>query len=326
MSANSKDPMKIIFAGTPDFAAVALKALIEYSKLADSDYEVIAVYTQPDRPAGRGRKLTPSAVKSLATAHEFPVFQPASLKAAEVQAELRSLNADVMVVAAYGLLLPKSVLEIPRNGCINIHGSLLPRWRGAAPIHRALIAGDKETGITIMQMDEGLDTGDMLVKQHCPILETDTTASLHDQLAVMGGKLLIEALNQLQEKKLQPEKQSEELATYANKLSKAEAEIDWTKSAQEIDRLIRGLNPWPVAQTNFSGKKLRIWMSKVTDTESNKVPGSILSANKKGIDVATGDGVVRITLLQMPGKKPMDAASFLNSHDVLNVQLGEAVE
>lgn len=301
-------PLKVIFAGTPEFAAEALQALL------DSEHELVAVYTQPDRPAGRGRKLTPSPVKQLAQQHEIDVYQPLSLKDAAAQQELAALNADVMVVVAYGLLLPLAVLEAPRLGCINIHASLLPRWRGAAPIQRAILAGDAESGVTIMQMDEGLDTGAMLVKEATPITRDDTGQSLHDRLAEIGARTVIVALDQLRDGSAQPQAQDDSLANYAKKLSKAEALIDWQKPAIEIEHLVRAFNPWPVAQTGYEGKMMRIWQAQALDGEqATGVPGEIIAAGKNGIDVATGEGVLRILRAQLPGGKPLAAADLLNA-------------
>ena len=298
--------MKIIFAGTPDFAAVALQALI------DSSHDVVAVYTQPDRPAGRGRKLKPGPVKQLAMKHDVHVYQPVSLKDESEQQQLRDLNADVMVVAAYGLILPKSVLDIPRYGCLNIHGSLLPRWRGAAPIQRAILAGDKETGITIMQMDVGLDTGDMLLRTPIAIESHDTGGSLHDKLAAQGAKDLLTVLDQLASQNLSPVKQDDTQANYAHKLEKAEAQIDWSQDAEDIERLIRAFNPWPVAFTPFNGKPLRIYQAVVFEAKGNA--GEILSADKAGIVIACGQGALKLLQLQPAGSKIMDAAAFMNGH------------
>ncbi len=302
------EPLKVIFAGTPEFAAQALQALL------DSEHQVVAVYTQPDRPAGRGRKLTPSPVKLLALEHGIDLYQPQTLKNETVQQGLKELNADVMVVVAYGLLLPEPVLEAPRLGCINIHASLLPRWRGAAPIQRAILAGDEESGITIMQMDKGLDTGDMLVKEAIPILPDDTAQTLHDRLATTGAKASIVALNQLRDGTASPEKQDDKQANYARKLSKAEALIDWQNSAIEIERLVQAFNPWPVAQTGYEGKMMRIWNAQAFGDRATTVqPGQIISGGKEGIDVATGDGVLRILRAQLPGGKPLAAVDLLNA-------------
>jgi methionyl-tRNA formyltransferase len=314
----SHPPLRLIFAGTPDFAAKALHALIR------SPHEIVAVYTQPDRPAGRGRKLTPSPVKQLALQHQLTVLQPASLKTAEATEQLRALDADVMVVAAYGLLLPPKVLEMPRYGCLNIHASLLPRWRGAAPIQRAILAGDKETGITIMQMDQGLDTGAMLLKLTCPITRQDTAASLHDRLASLGAEAIITALDQLPT--LIPTPQDDREATYAAKLTKQEAIIDWHLPAEDLDRLIRAFNPWPVAQTSVNGQTLRIWSAQPLADKANVPPGTVIGRDKQGIDIACGEGVLHLTRLQPAGSKPMDVAAFLNGRpDWLTpgTQLGE---
>jgi methionyl-tRNA formyltransferase len=314
----SRPPLRLIFAGTPDFAAEALHALIR------SPHEIVAVYTQPDRPAGRGRKLTPSPVKQLALQHQLTVLQPVSLKTAEAATQLRALDADVMVVAAYGLLLPPEVLGIPHYGCLNIHASLLPRWRGAAPIQRAILAGDSETGITIMQMDKGLDTGAMLLRLTCPITGKDTAASLHDRLASLGAEAIITALDQLPTLTATPQDDRE--ATYAAKLTKQEAVIDWCRPAEELDRQIRAFNPWPVAQTSVNGQTLRIWSAQSLTDKANMPPGTVIGCDKQGIDIACGEGVLRLTRLQPAGSKPMDVAAFLNGRPdwlIPGKQLGE---
>lgn len=297
---------KIIFAGTPEFAAASLQALLDHG------YNVCAVYTQPDRPAGRGQQLQISPVKSLALQHNLPVFQPPTLKNIEAQTQLADLQADLMIVAAYGLLLPKAVLDAPKLGCINVHASLLPRWRGAAPIHRAMLAGDQMTGITIMQMDIGLDTGAMLLKMECPILPTDTGETLHDKLAAMGGKALILSLEKW--KTLKSEAQNGDLATYAKKIDKSEAHIDWNLSAVELDRQIRAFNPYPVAQAEVNGLLLRIWKAQLLNESTKKSVGSIICANKNGLDIATGDGVLRLLTVQQAGKRALSVGDFLNAH------------
>lgn len=300
-------PLNIIFAGTPDFAARHLQALI------NSHHNVIAVYTQPDRPAGRGKKLTASPVKELAVSHDIPVYQPGSLRKEPAQQELAALNADIMVVVAYGLILPKVVLDTPRLGCINVHGSILPRWRGAAPIQRALWAGDKETGVTIMQMDVGLDTGDMLLKTYLPIEDDDTSATLYEKLALQGPDALLQALEGLANGTLTAEKQDEALANYAEKLSKEEARLDWSKSATQLWQEVRAFNPWPVSYFEHQGNTIKVWQTQVSTTSSNAAPGTIISASKKGIEVATGDGVLTLLSMQLPGKKPLSVADILNA-------------
>ncbi|MFB2729907.1 methionyl-tRNA formyltransferase [Shewanella mangrovisoli] len=300
-------PLNIIFAGTPDFAARHLQALI------NSHHNVIAVYTQPDRPAGRGKKLTASPVKELAVSHDIPVYQPGSLRKEPAQQELAALNADIMVVVAYGLILPKVVLDTPPLGCINVHGSILPRWRGAAPIQRALWAGDKETGVTIMQMDVGLDTGDMLLKTYLPIEDDDTSATLYEKLALQGPDALLQALEGLANGTLTAEKQDEALANYAEKLSKEEARLDWSKSATQLWQEVRAFNPWPVSYFEHQGNTIKVWQTQVSTSSSNAAPGTIISASKKGIEVATGDGVLTLLSMQLPGKKPLSVADILNA-------------
>ncbi|CAD6365150.1 methionyl-tRNA formyltransferase [Shewanella putrefaciens] len=299
--------LNIIFAGTPDFAARHLQALL------NSQHNVIGVYTQPDRPAGRGKKLTASPVKELAIANNIPVFQPGSLRKEPAQQELAALNADIMVVVAYGLILPKVVLDTPRLGCINVHGSILPRWRGAAPIQRALWAGDKETGVTIMQMDVGLDTGDMLLKTYLPIEDNDTSASLYEKLAEQGPIALLQALEGLTNGTLAAEKQDEALANYAEKLSKEEARLDWNKSAKQLWQEVRAFNPWPVSYFEHQGNTIKVWQAHVSETISTAAPGTIISASKKGIEVATADGVLTLLSMQLPGKNPLNVADILNA-------------
>lgn len=299
--------LRIIFAGTPDFAARHLDALLT------SGHQVVGVFTQPDRPAGRGKKLMPSPVKVLAEEHGLPVFQPVSLRPQENQQLVADLNADVMVVVAYGLILPKAVLDMPRLGCVNVHGSLLPRWRGAAPIQRSLWAGDAETGVTIMKMDVGLDTGDMLYKLSCPITAEDTSATLYDKLADLGPQGLIETLQQLADNTAQPEVQDESLVTYAEKLSKEEAQIDWSLSAAQLERCIRAFNPWPMSWMTIDEQPVKVWKASVIEGHASAEPGTILDANKQGIQVATADGILSLESLQPAGKKAMSAQDLLNS-------------
>lgn len=301
------ESLRIIFAGTPDFAAHHLDALLS------STHQVVGVFTQPDRPAGRGKKLMPSPVKLLAQEHNIPVFQPASLRPAENQQLVADLHADVMVVVAYGLILPKAVLDLPRLGCINVHGSLLPRWRGAAPIQRSLWAGDGETGVTIMQMDVGLDTGDMLYKLACPVTPEDTSATLYDKLAQLGPQGLLDTLRQLATGTAQPEVQDETQVTYAEKLSKEEARLNWQLSASQLERCIRAFNPWPVSYFIIDEQPIKVWKASVLESTSATAPGTIIDANKQGIQIATADGVLNIEELQPAGKKAMKAHELLNS-------------
>jgi methionyl-tRNA formyltransferase len=309
--------LKIVFAGTPEFSVPTLRALL------DAGYEVCAAYTQPDRPAGRGRKLSPSPVKKTALANDIPVYQPTTLRDAETTRILASHGADVMVVVAYGLLLPSEALHATRIGCVNVHASVLPRWRGAAPIQRAILAGDEESGVTIMRMEEGLDTGPMYLIKRLRLDPRETGATLHDKLAVLGADALLEALPGIVDGRLVPEAQDDALATYAKKLRKEEADVDWGRPAAEIDRTIRAFDPWPVAQTRLRGAVLRLWGSALPGTSTGtEVPGGVLAAGKEGIDVATGEGVLRITRLQPPGKRPMTAAEFLNAHGLDGELLG----
>lgn len=297
--------LRIVFAGTPEFAAFHLQSLLA------SRHEVVAVYTQPDRPAGRGKKLKPSAVKQVALENEVPVFQPISLKNEEEQAQLASLNADVMVVVAYGLLLPKAVLDTPKFGCLNVHGSILPRWRGAAPIQRAVAAGDAQSGITIMQMDEGLDTGDMLIKAPYELAPNETSASLHDKLMALGPPALLEALDDLQQGQLKPESQDDTQATYAAKISKEEARIDWAQPPEAIERAIRAYNPFPVAYTFYGGERIKIYAADIGQSSKGQ-PGTIAEFNEQALSVYCEGGVLNITQLQLPGKKAMPIAAVFN--------------
>jgi methionyl-tRNA formyltransferase len=301
------EKLNIIFAGTPDFAANHLQALI------DADFNVVAVYSKPDRPAGRGKKLTASAVKQVALENDITVYQPENFKQVESVEALAALNADLMIVVAYGLILPNSVLTTPRLGCLNVHGSLLPRWRGAAPFERAIWAGDKETGVTIMQMDEGLDTGDMLKKVTCPIDANETSASLYAKVAEQAPSVLIETINQLQAGELTAEKQDESLATYAKKLSKTEALIDWNDDAEFIDRCIRAFNPWPISYFEWAGQVIKVHQAKIIATTSSEPAGTIVNVDKQGLQVATGKGIINLEVIQLAGKKAMPVQDVLNS-------------
>lgn len=300
-------PLNIVFAGTPDFAARHLAALLS------SEHKVIAVYTQPDRPAGRGKKLTASPVKNIALEHDIPVYQPENFKSDEAKQELADLNADLMVVVAYGLLLPQAVLDTPKLGCINVHGSILPRWRGAAPIQRSIWAGDQETGVTIMQMDIGLDTGDMLQIATLPIEATDTSASMYEKLAELGPQALVECLADIADGKASPEKQDDELANYAKKLSKEEARINWDDDAEHIERCVRAFNPWPMSHFEAADNSIKVWQSRVEVKATTEAPGTILQADKTGIYIATGKDVLVLEQLQVPGKKAMPVQDILNS-------------
>lgn len=310
-------PLKIIFAGTPDFSVATLRALL------DAGQDCRAVYTQPDRPAGRGRKLTASPVKATALVNSLPVFQPRTLRDEEALEILRGHGADLMIVVAYGLLLPQEVLDTPRLGCINVHASLLPRWRGAAPIQRSILAGDPESGVTIMGMEAGLDTGPIYLRKRIPLGGDETGGSLHDKLAELGATALMEALPGIATGHLAPEPQDDSLATYAKKLTKEEAWVDWARTAVELDRTIRAFAPWPVAQTRAGETVLRLWGSELPGGHaSSTAAGRVLREGKDGIDVATGNGVLRITRVQPPGKRPMSAADFLNAHSLEGEVLG----
>ncbi len=307
-------PLRVIFAGTPDFAAESLKALL------DSRHRIVAVYTQPDRPAGRGRKLTASPVKALALEHDLPVSQPASLKPADVQAELAAIEADIMVVVAYGLLLPQAVLDIPPLGCLNVHASLLPRWRGAAPIQRAIEAGDSESGVTIMQMDAGLDTGAMLLTRRTPLTATTTGGELHDTLAALGGDAIVEALDALAGEGLAATPQPEAGVTYAAKLSKAEAELDFNRPAAELAAKVRAFNPWPVAWCHLGDERLRLLMAEAAPRrpeDPGAAPGTLLGHDPDALRIVCGTDageVLRVTQAQLPGGKPLAARDLLNAH------------
>ncbi len=302
--------MRIVFAGTPEFAALHLQALLDD---CSGNHDIVAVYTQPDRPAGRGKKLTPSPVKALAESHGIPVHQPLSLKGAEQQQVLAELNADIMVVVAYGLLLPPTILDTPKHGCINVHASLLPRWRGAAPIQRAIEAGDTETGVTIMQMDAGLDTGDMLETCYCTIEKSDTGGSLHDKLAVIGPPALLTTLEQIEQDTVVAEKQNDAFSNYAPKITKQEALLDWSQPADVLECKVRAFNPFPVAYTTLGSDRIRIWQAELGSGYASDAPGTILEANNNGIKVNTKEGSLLITELQLPGKKRLPVSEILKS-------------
>ncbi len=296
----------IIFAGTPEFSVRTLDALIH------SRHKIKAVYTQPDRPKGRGQKLEASPVKAFALQHDLPIYQPSTLRDEHEQQILQSLQADLMIVVAYGLLLPLTILQAPTFGCLNVHASLLPRWRGAAPIQRAILAGDTHTGVTIMQMNEGLDTGDMLFKTECEITNTDTSRTLHEKLATLGANALIKTLDELSQ--IHPERQNHALANYAHKIKKEEAKLDWTKPALQLDRQIRAFNPWPVATFENRGEVIRIFAADVLAQQTQtQQPGTIIQVSAQGIDVATGCGILRIKTLQFPGARALAVGEVLNA-------------
>lgn len=301
-------PMNIVFAGTPEFACASLQAL------QNSEHNVIAVYTQPDRPAGRGRQLHASPVKALAQLYNIPIYQPSHFNIQEAQHSLAALQdggpPDLMVVVAYGLILPKAILDTPKYGCINIHASLLPRWRGASPIQHAILAGDALTGISIMQLDEGVDTGPVIQTASCPIDSNDTGQSLHDKLAILGAQTLLSALPHLDIAKTQ----ASDDATYAHKIQKKDAKIDWQQTADHIARQIRAYNPWPVAYSHLHDTPIRIWNARSITQAANANPGTILACDKNSLDVATGNGILQITQLQLPGKKPTLISALVNAY------------
>ncbi|WP_188238912.1 methionyl-tRNA formyltransferase [Stenotrophomonas maltophilia] len=305
--------MRIVFAGTPEFAVSSLRAAARH-------HEVVAVYTQPDRPAGRGRGLAPSPVKLEAVARGIPVYQPESLKDEAAQQQLRDLQPDLMVVVAYGLILPKAVLAIPTHGCWNVHASLLPRWRGAAPIQRAIQAGDAKTGVCLMQMEAGLDTGPVLLHQELPIAATDTGGQLHDKLAKLGAQVLSDGLGLLRAG-IKPiaRPQPEQGVTYAHKLDKAEARLDWAQGADVLARTVRAFNPWPIAEATLAGERVRIHGAVALEEAHGQAPGTVLAANRDGIDIACGQGALRLRTLQREGGKAITAADYLNARRDLRV-------
>lgn len=299
--------LNIVFAGTPEFGLPCLDAL------RTSEHHIKAVYSQPDRPAGRGRKLQASAVKQWALAHDIAVYQPLNFKTAEAIAELEALKPDVLVVIAYGLILPRAVLDVPRLGCINVHASLLPRWRGASPIQSAILHGDDETGVTIMNMDVGMDTGDMLEKAYCQISATDTASCVHDRLAHCSAQPLLTVLAQLSRNETLPQKQDNEAVTYASKINKEDALIQWQQSAVRINQMIRAFNPWPIAYIPLADEILRIHQAQVIEQQSRAQPGTILSMDKKGLLIATGEQCLLVEKIQFPGAKAITVADYINS-------------
>jgi methionyl-tRNA formyltransferase len=305
--------LRVVFAGTPDFSVPCLEAC------RASGAEVVAVYTQPDRPAGRGRKLTPSPVKQAALAAGIPVEQPESLKSDDARATLAAYAPDLMVVVAYGLILPRKVLAIPRLGCWNVHASLLPRWRGAAPIQRAILAGDAESGVDLMQMEAGLDTGPVLLERRTPISHDDTGGSLHDRLAALGADVLTEGLSRVMAgETLVPKPQPEEGVTYAHKLDKAEARLDFARPALELERQVRAFDPWPVAEGDIHGETLRVWAARAIEGQPGATPGTVLGMTRDGIDVACGEGALRVTALQRAGGKRISATDYVNAMKTRN--------
>ncbi|MBT2143924.1 MULTISPECIES: methionyl-tRNA formyltransferase [unclassified Rhodanobacter] len=304
--------MRLVFAGTPEFSVPCLEAC------RASGAEVVAVYTQPDRPAGRGRKLTPSPVKQAALAAGIAVEQPESLKPADVQQRLADYRPDLLVVVAYGLILPRKVLAIPRLGCWNVHASLLPRWRGAAPIQRAILAGDRESGVDLMQMEAGLDTGPVLLERRTPTSRDDTGGSLHDRLAMLGADVLAEGLRRtLAGETLAATPQPDDGVTYAHKLDKAEARLDFSRPALELERQVRAFDPWPVAEGEIAGEPLRIWAARAIEREHHAAPGSVLATGRDGIDLACGTGALRVTAVQRAGGKRIGAVDYLNARPEL---------
>jgi methionyl-tRNA formyltransferase len=308
----SSPGLRLVFAGTPDFSVPCLEAC------RASGAEVVAVYTQPDRPAGRGRKLTPSPVKQAALAAGIAVEQPESLKPADVQQALAAYRPDLLVVVAYGLILPRKVLAIPRLGCWNVHASLLPRWRGAAPIQRAILAGDRESGVDLMQMEAGLDTGPVLLERRTPISRDDTGGSLHDRLAILGAEVLADGLRRtLAGEVLVATPQPEDGVTYAHKLDKAEAKLDFSRPALELERQVRAFDPWPVAEGEIAGEPLRIWAAHAIELDHHASPGRVLAAGRDGIDLACGTGALRVTAVQRAGGKRIGAIDYLNARPEL---------
>lgn len=308
--------LSIVFAGTPEFAVPALETLLA------GPHRVVAVYTQPDRPAGRGRQIAASPVKACAVAANVAIEQPLNFKDAQTVERLAAYRPDLLVVVAYGLILPRAVLDVPRLGCLNIHASLLPRWRGAAPIQRAILAGDSETGVDIMRMEAGLDTGPILLEARTPIAVRDTGASLHDRLARLGAELLPPAITGLASGQIQARPQPEAGVTYAHKVQKEEARLDWRKSALELERQIRAFNAWPIADTLLDGEQLRVWEADLLATPAAALPGTILNTSVAGIDVATGAGVLRLTRVQAAGRKAVTGAEFVRARPVLGKVLG----